>query len=125
MSNPSNATVSFPTLPVKAKSVVSLVSGYYLLEGDLQELTFSVTLSASNLNATSTVEVNFPVYHAPGGADFAQNLYCTINAIPVTCARVVLEPYKIRISNPPVNVYIGSAFKLAIFGLKAPSYPNR
>ncbi|KAL4450888.1 hypothetical protein ABPG74_011730 [Tetrahymena malaccensis] len=123
--NLANQTVPFPVLNINQNSVISLAASNYVLEGGLEQLDFQIQTRTVNLDSQSVIEFHYPVYYSPGAADFSYNLFCRINQTPVTCSRVVGYPYKIRVTNSPINVQAGTPFKLSVFGLKAPSYAMR
>ena len=71
----SNSTVDFPDIATSSASTISLASSYYLLEGDLMELQFSISPSTA-FNSSSIIQFHVPHFFSAGGSDFDWNVAC-------------------------------------------------
>lgn len=124
-----SANVAFPSFVTLVTSNISLAS-YFNTEGYKQDIKFTITNTALNIDANMVWIINFPSYYSP--SLFQQDSYCLLNTAVIPCSPDPNTPYQLIVSNSPMLVNAGVAYTLTVAGLAAPrsiytnnAYPNR
>jgi hypothetical protein len=82
-------------------------------------------MTQTRIDSNSRIWINFPIYYSTGLTNFQDLLFCKVNSIPITCVPDTDAPFRLRISNSPINIPVGEEFDLTVFGITTPNKEAR
>jgi len=120
-----NSTAAFPELFGNDMPNIQILEALYILEDHVAEYVFGITILSSSLDYTTIIYLNFPEYYSPSLYNDNSILYCGIGSLNLTCSNDPLFPYRLKLTNFPEFLYVGSNFNITIYGILSPKYSNR